>query len=223
MLENLYGKGRAGLTAIEIERVIVALDWYNQTYQEHPVRDRRSKIVDMATAFEVLFDLPQDSIKGAFRSCIQVLLGSSKELITWANVFYDVRSQVIHRGRTETLAYKHPEASVEHIDFLWSARRLFAWCIEVMLGGVRGLHAREIIEVLTPNEVHMTRIMKSYTVEKKLNTQILREVGKLRPVLHRIKREDVVKLGKILLNEYKDQYLDAENDTIETLNYIIST
>jgi len=53
--DNFFGRP-LGLTNLERERVLRAIDWYNQTFQRHPVIDERGKIIDMSVAFEVLLD-----------------------------------------------------------------------------------------------------------------------------------------------------------------------
>jgi len=53
--DNFFGRP-LGLTNLERERVPRAIDWYNQTFQRHPIIDERGKIIDMSVAFEVLLD-----------------------------------------------------------------------------------------------------------------------------------------------------------------------
>jgi hypothetical protein len=198
------------------------MDWYNQTYQEYPVRDERGKIVDMATAFEVLLDLPQENITGALRSGITALLGGSTELYNWATCFYKARSEVVHRGKARTLLYKHPQAATEHIGLLWPAQRIFVWCVETMMGEKRGLHAEEIVDLFTPNEVYLKRLKRAGNFEKIKENGLLVEVGQLKPSYPVGKREDIVWLGKLLLRAYQEHYITNKAQSPKTLDLILS-
>ena len=128
------------ITDDEKERILVSMDWYNQTFQEHPIRDRRGKIVDIATALEALLDSPRENITGALRSAVQALIGESRELSNGVARFNDMRSTIIHQGKADSILYKHPESVNEHLVLLISARMVFLWCIQTMMGEKRGSH-----------------------------------------------------------------------------------
>jgi hypothetical protein len=197
------------------------MEWYNQTFQRHPVRDRGGKIVDIATAFEVLLELPSEGIRGAFRVALEALLGGSKELSSWANQFYDIRSGVVHRGRTDSLLYKHPDATIRHLDFLWSAQRIYRWCIEIFMGEKRGLHSTEIEDLFTSNEVHLKRLKKAGSFNHIRAKGLLHEVSKLRPAHPVGKQQDIIWLGKLLLRAYKERYMTDGDQTLPTLDIIL--
>jgi len=210
-----------GLTNPEKEDVLIAMDWYSQSFQKSPVRDEPGKIVDMATAFEVLLDLPQESISGAFRSIVGTLLGRSPELRKWATDFYDTRSKIVHKGRAKTLFYKHPEATQEHAHFLWTSQLLFRRCVEAMLKRQGEFHAREITDLLTSNEVHLRRLRKAGNFDAIRRKELLKEIEKLRAIPPAGKREDIIWLGKLLLQAYKERYV-TDGKTLPTLDLILN-
>lgn len=221
LLSNFYSNTINGLTISEKEDTLIAMDWYNQTFQKSPVRDERGKIVDMATAFEVLLDLPGEGISGAFRSTVETLLGRSPELHKWATAFYDARSKIVHKGRAKTLFYKHPEATEEHVHLVWTSQLIFRRCVEAMLKRQSGFDAREITDLLTPNEVHLRRLREAGNFEEIQSEGLLKEIGKLRAIPPAGKREDIIGLGKLLLQAYKERYL-ADKQALPTVALILN-
>ena len=216
---SYYGEP-LGLTEHERDRFLISIEWYNQTFQKHPVRDERGKIVDIATAFEVLLDLPQENISGSFRACLESLLGSSPELNKWAKSFYDTRSQVVHRGKAKTLLYKHPEAATEHISLLASSRRIFTWCIYTILGDIRGSYYDDIINLFTSNEVYLKRLKRAGDFQKIEQNGLLEQISKLRPSYPVGHKKDITWLGKLLLRTYKSRF-PKKSEMLKTLEPIL--
>lgn len=218
---SYYGEP-LGLTEHERERFETSIEWYNQTFQKHPIRDDRGKIVDIATAFEVLLDLPQENVSSSFRACIEALLGSSPELRKWATSFYDARSQIVHRGKAKTLLFRHPEAVTEHISLLASSRKIFTWCIYTMLGDIRGFYQDDIVSLFISNEVYLSRLRKAGNFENIKKLGLLEDIVNLSTYHPGGQRKDILWLGKVLLKAYKSHY-PKQADTFKTLDLILST
>jgi hypothetical protein len=80
-----------------IERIFMAIEWYNYANGEEETPDR--KLLSLAVAFETLLELPSNEKTDRLADGIALLLGRTARLKDWANQFYAARSQVAHEGR----------------------------------------------------------------------------------------------------------------------------
>ncbi len=216
-----YGQGMIG----EREETILAIEWYNQSFLKYTLRGVAGRLVDVATAFETLLQLPKHNKTAEFRKRIREYLGAEEDslLDKWACKFYsDVRSETVHKGKPLSYWFQHPQAQTPHLSFLWSARRVFRECISAKTGLPRHIDNDRLIEALTPNEVHPSKLKAAGSFEKILEYNLLREVEKLRQIYPLGRREDIIWLGKELLRGYKAQY-KLNQQYLPTLQVILDT
>lgn len=207
-------------------QVLLALEWYNQSFQKYSIRNIAGHLVDIAIAFETLLQLPQQGKTAAFKKQIKEYLGLQNEplLDDWAGNFYkNVRSATVHSGKPEVLLFTHPEAQRPHLSFLWSAQRIFCECVAVKIGLPRHIPNDRLIEELTPNEVHLDNLRKAGSLENIRKDGLLTEIYKLRQIYPAGKRENIIWLGKELLRAYKEQFMPNEKQPLPTLDLILDT
>lgn len=135
------------------QEVLLALKWYNQSFLGYSIRELAGRSVDIATAFETLFQLPRRNKAKEFKKrtgeCLKLQDGSV--LDKWASDFYDqVRSETVHRGEPTSLLFKHPEAQLGHLSFLWSAQRIFRECVAAEIGLPRHIPNERLLTNLLP-------------------------------------------------------------------------
>lgn len=206
-------------------RVLLAIEWYNQSFQKYSIRNIAARLVDVATAFETLFQLPISDKKKEFtkRICRSLCLEGNSLMEQWAMDFYGhVRSETLHSGKPLFFSFKHPDAQLGHLSFLWSAQRIFRECLSSETGLPRHIPNDRLLEELTPNEVHITTLRKAGSFGKILEGGLLGEIEKLRQIYPAGKRKDIIWLGKELLRAYKAKFLANEEQSLPTLDLILS-
>lgn len=211
---QLYGDYLNGKLEDEI---LLAMEWYNLSFQKYSMRSIPGHLVDIATAFETLFQLPRHNKTREFKKRIRESLGMAEGSILdeWSTSFYsDVRSTTIHTGKPSVYQFKHPSAQTPHLSFLWSAQRIFRECMAVKLGIGRNILNEHLVEELTPNEVILKRLRTIGSFGKIKNTGALWEVWKLRQIYPVGERDDIVWLGKILLGEMARQLATKNLSTL---------
>lgn len=204
--------------------VLLALEWYNQSFQKYSIRNIAGHLMDIAIAFETLLQLPQHGKTVAFKKQIKEDLGLQNEPLmdVWAGNFYkNVRSATVHSGKPEVLLFRHPEAQRPHLSFLWSAQRIFRECVAVKTGLSRNIPNHRLIDELTSNEVHLNNLRKAGSIENIRKGGLLTEIYKLRQIYPAGKREDIIWLGKELLTAYKEQFMPNEEQPLPTLDLIL--
>lgn len=202
---------------------LLAMEWYNQSFQKYSIRNTAGHLVDIAIAFETLLQLPRVGKTTAFKKQIKEYLDLQNEPLMddWASNFYqNVRSETVHSGKPEFFLFRHPEAQRPHLSFLWSAQRIFRECVAVKTGLPRNIPNNRLIEELTPNEVHLNKLKKAGSFENIRRCRLLTEIYKLRQVYPTGKREYIIWLGKELLRAYKEQFM-TEEQSLPTLDLIL--
>jgi hypothetical protein len=208
----------------EEAQVLLAMEWYNQSFQKHSIRSIAGHLVDVATAFETLFQLPKVGKAEAFKKQIRQHLGlpEGSPMDDWAARFYkDVRSETVHSGKPLSLLFRHAKAQLPHLSFLWSAQRIFRECVAAKTGLPRHITNDRLIAELTPNEVHLSKLRQAGSFDNIRKSGLLEEVEKLRPVYPPGKREDIIWLGKELLGAYKRQFIQKGEQALPTLDLIL--
>jgi len=191
----------------EREDVLLAMDWYSQSFLKYSISNTARRLVDISIAFETLFQLQKNNITMTKAVTETLGVAANSPVADWAGSFYGrVRSATSHSGKPATLVYQHAEAQVPHLSFLWSAQRIFRECLAAKIGLPRNISSERLVEELTPNEIHLRRLKEAGSFEKIVENNLLSELEKLRPIYPVGKREDIVWLGKELLNGYKQLY-----------------
>jgi len=203
------------------DEVVLAIDWYNQSFLRYTISNIARRLVDVSIAFETLFQLHKNNI--TLKKAVTQTLGATgnSPIKDWAGAFYGrVRSATVHFGKPASLAYQHRNAETPHLSFLWSSQRIFRECISAKTGLPRHIDNDKLTEELIPNEVHLSKLKKAGSLEKILKGSLLEEVEKLRQIYPVGKREDIIWLGKELLRYYKEQY-KPNQQSLPTLQLIL--
>jgi len=114
--QRFYGQR----TPDQEDRVVLAIDWYNQSFLRYSISNIARRLVDVSIAFETLFQLQQNKI--TLREAITQTLGATRgsPIEHWAGAFYGrVRSATTHFGKPASLLYQHSNAETPHLSFLW--------------------------------------------------------------------------------------------------------
>ena len=207
------------------DETLLAIQWYNQSFEKYSIRHISSKLVDIATAFETLFGLwPSNTKTKDFISHISKTFGLQDNPLVkeWAKEFYvNVRSRTIHAGKPDTLAFKHPQAQKEHIGYLGLSRRIFRECLAEKMGLARYITSEKLIDELTPNEIYIKLLREAGSFKNIQKKGLLKLVQKLRQVYPTGNREDIIWIGKELLQGYKEKYVKKGDAIIQLLEDII--
>lgn len=206
------------LDSVSEAKTLLAMEWYNLSFSKYTFRGVSGQLVDIATAFETLLQLPKYKKTEAFIKSIRNLLEIDGISIVddWAKSFYgDVRSETVHTGKPLTYAFKHPQAQTPHLSFLWSAQRIFRECLASKVGLERQVPNNYLIEDLSSNEVILAELstVKSYEELKEMRHQIW-ELRQRYPVG---KSEDIIKLGNLLLDEMAKQISLSQLQTLKNI------
>jgi len=203
--------------------ILLAIEWYNQSFQKYSIRNIFGYLVDVSIAFETLFQLQKNKI--TLREAITQTLGAEEgsEIEHWAGTFYgQVRSATTHSGKPASLLYQHTDAQTPHLSFLQSSQRIFRECISAKTGLPRHTDLDRLTEQLIPNEIHLNKLKEAGSFQKILEDNLLGEVEKLRPIYPAGRREDIIWLGKELLRGYKEQYKPNQH-SLPTLQLILDS
>lgn len=85
-------------------RVLTAINWYNRSLLVDI--DDDIALVNLAIAFESLLGLEQgNKVTERFKETVNVLLGGFPRLDSWLTQFYHARSEIIHEGKSQRLAF----------------------------------------------------------------------------------------------------------------------
>jgi hypothetical protein len=182
--------------------VILAMEWYNLSFSKYAFRGIAGQLVDIATAFETLFQLPRYKKTAGFVKRIRESLNIEQDSVLddWAKSFYSgVRSETVHSGKPLSYIFKHPDAQAPHLNFLWSAQRIFRECLAAKAGLGRKIDNHHLIEELTPNEVVLKELRALGSYENIKSKSL--EIWKLRQLYPVGDREDIIWLGNTLLSE----------------------
>lgn len=219
--QRFYGQE----TVSEGDETILAIEWNNQSFLKYTLRSIAGRLIDVATAFETLFQLPKHNKTAEFRKRIREYLRAQEGSIldNWAaDFYYKARSETVHKGKPLSYLFRHPEAQVPHLSFLWSSQRIFRECISAKAGLPRHIDNDRLTEELIPNEVHLSKLKEAGSFQKILENNLLGELGKLRGIYPAGRREDIIWLGKELLRGYKEQY-KPNQQSLPTLQLILDS
>jgi hypothetical protein len=136
------------LQSLEVERLFRSLHWVQFAFSNVPGYLDASRHVAMATAFEILLDLPEKGKAREFSERVNNLISpnnlptSTRQLLFfgqlkpvtenvvgwWCREFYDLRSRIVHGDEIRTSDY-----SMNGIQHLKLALYLFCDCVQGLL------------------------------------------------------------------------------------------
>ncbi len=197
-------------------RLLLAMYWYGRTFTTNPQEDDRTKIVHLATAFEVLLRIGIDRGKRtSLQGELQKLLGDEPLLDEWAGQFYDTRSDIVHRGWTADLLFRHPQATRAHASLVQSGQRILRVATEAEVrrraGGdlareLPGLFYRRYVQTdLEPNEARLVRLRATRKLRGRAGRDFLNLVGELRLTDISGSLDDLAAVGRRLLTHFVER------------------
>lgn len=102
-----------------------SLYWFNLAHADTEDVTEYTRFTMTSAAFEALLDTPRHGVTEYFKRSVQLLLGKSAELESWAEAFYRARSNVVHGNELPDLMYgKH-----KHQSLLVLADIIFTQCV----------------------------------------------------------------------------------------------
>lgn len=167
------------------DHIFKALEWVKHSFINAEEAPYESRPVLMATAFEVLFDLPDFKKSDEFANRLEALLrvsglpvikkpnsfGKDKENTMygwWARDFYDLRSKVVHGSNVAAQDFGNHN-NVEHLKI---AVKIMNFCLH------RLLEDRGYLVYKEPS-VELKGVLKDFNYDKYATERDLREVEDL--------------------------------------------
>lgn len=148
-------------------RIFTALKWYNHANESQAGADR--ELLNLAVAFEALFNLPDNAKSDRLADSISLILGRPERIQDWATQFYAARSRVAHEGAARELYYrpaaKQKSGGNERFGSLMlSGRTIFQLCMATLLTGMAFSDEAQLSEKLVSNADRYTRICARLSV-----------------------------------------------------------
>jgi len=145
------------------KRVFTALYWYNFANEQMAGPDRT--LLNLATAFEALLQLPEDAKSERLVDAISLLLGRTTRVDSWARQFYRARSAVAHEGSARDLHFHHSDLGGKpgKLDgraapLMFYGRQIFQLCVATILTGSALARRADLQEKLITNGERLTAI-----------------------------------------------------------------
>ncbi len=169
-------------------RIFTALKWYNHANESQAGADRA--LLNLAVAFEALFNLPDNAKSDRLADSISLILGRAERIQDWATQFYAARSRVAHEGAARELYYrpaaKQKSADAERFGSLMlSGRTIFQLCIATLLVGMALSDEAQLSEKLISNAERYTRI---YALLRDAESDPAQGLATITPVVEQIGR-----------------------------------
>ncbi|MHB8279341.1 MAG: hypothetical protein ACYDIA_17055 [Candidatus Humimicrobiaceae bacterium] len=92
------------LYVFENVKLLQSLKWYNKSISWNSPSEEQ--LINLSIAFESLLELDEEKINKSFINSILMILGYNERLKYWAQQFYDARSDIIHKGKTNKLFFE---------------------------------------------------------------------------------------------------------------------
>ncbi|MBM4435840.1 MAG: hypothetical protein FJ029_01110 [Actinobacteria bacterium] len=199
-------------------RILLAMYWYGRSFSVNPQEDDRTKVVHLATAFEVLLGIGiHEGKTRSLQAALQQRVGDDPLLAAWAEQFYDARSEIVHRGWTADLLFQRPQATRAHAPLIRSGQRIFRLAAEAELrqtvGGALAHTAAEsfyrtyVQPDLEPNEARLVRLANAGVLRGEAARAFMNLVGELRLTDASGTIDQVVAVGRRLLGYFAETCL----------------
>ncbi|HUT55465.1 MAG TPA: hypothetical protein VM658_18895 [bacterium] len=134
-----------------MERIFRCLEWFRYAHADNDEVSPLSKIVMMATAFEIALDVPEkernkqkfiaEYIERLIYCCdlskSERCLGKTNVVHTnvgwWARDFYTLRNGIVHGDKVEEINIQYDETNINWMDHLIMADLMLYYCIKKLL------------------------------------------------------------------------------------------
>lgn len=142
-------------------RAFTALRWYNHANESAAGPDRA--LLNLAVAFEALFNLPENAKSERLADAISLILGRTDRILEWATQFYAARSRVAHEGTAGEIYYRpagRQRSTTEERfgSLMLSGRAIFQSCMSTLLFGMATAEAARLGEKLVSNAERFTKL-----------------------------------------------------------------
>ena len=188
------------------KRILTALQWYNRSLSFDIEED--VALVNLAIAFECLLNLEHGyRLTARFKESVKTLLGDPPRLTSWLNQFYEARSQIVHKGKTNFLKYiptddqklKPSDNHTHYRSLLSVSRQIFQLCLSTLIHG----------SLMTENN-NLSSMF--YT-----NQERFEEICKILRKSNRAPEEDLIAISPYI-NEINDfLYIEEHDIKIDTI------
>jgi hypothetical protein len=163
------------------ERILRAIGWFNKA--NGMSADHEHRLLHLAVAFETLLELPENErITERLIDSVSLLLGRVPRLDSWVRQFYEVRSEIVHKGKATSIRFalgdtkkdkKEKEGSL-YRPILSYGYLIFQLCVTTLLVGAEmaekaHLKQQFIGNVERFNELCTLLSDKSLTASQKLS------------------------------------------------------
>ncbi len=212
----------------EDRKILRSMEWFNRSFSHNAIGlDLSEAIINVHTAFESLLR-PEDEergVKSQIKTAILNLLGHSEEIGRWFDNFWSLRNAIVHGDiNLPSFLYVHPKSKSRrgHRHHLYVARNIFIKCLDVILKIRESLPAFGLEEELISNEIRIGRAIKILEKRKRkdLNKLFKEDAFKIISDLRNDdasgNKQDVKKLGELLLKLVKENYKKSKNDSFTT-------
>jgi hypothetical protein len=151
------------------ERILTAITWYNRANALS--NDEASSILDLAVGFETLLALPNDAKTNRFIDAVSLLLGRVSRLDTWAEQFYEVRSEVAHEGKTLRFRFMPTPKNRSGVSTLYQSlltygRQIFQLSVGTLLLGDYLARRAGLPDIMVTNQERFESICKTLDDER---------------------------------------------------------
>ncbi len=210
----------------EKKRLIRAFEWFNKSYKSEPEIDDYERFINLAIAFETLFNSPEQGIQASLTTGITTLLGETDEMVHWIKEFYGVRSGIVHGREQPSIAYKGKNSNEFHLNHIVFARKVFTKCIKAIFSAREQVYTEDLHKELISNERRIREILqglnKYKTIEKMYEAGIFSNIESLSQRDATGKSSDVRGIAKQLL-PYIRKTLEKNKDTnmVALLDYLV--
>jgi len=148
-------------------RILTALEWYNRSIGAD-IEDAVA-LVHLAIAFECLLNLEQgEKVTARFKEAITLLLGGLPRLDSWLTQFYDARSEIVHKGRSNNLlfiAMDEPKKNTsdrtpKYRSLVSVGRQIFQLCLSTVTYGASIADDLNLPSMLFTNQQRLEEICR---------------------------------------------------------------
>jgi hypothetical protein len=173
-------------------RAFTALRWYNHANESSAGTDRA--LLNLAVAFEALFNLPGNAKSERLADSISLLLGRTGRIQDWATQFYAARSRIAHEGAAGELYYRPAARQKSSSDerfgsLMLSGRTIFQLCMSTLLFGMALSEEAHLGEKLVSNSERFARLC---SVLSECADDPARALATIDPIVREIERHRFV-------------------------------
>lgn len=211
------------------ERIFTALEWHNRSTAQDI--DETEALLDLAIAFESLLNLENnDKLTDRFRETVMILLGFVPRLDSWLEQFYNARSAIAHKGKTQHSKfyaidwdkkriadiYKGKDANrqpaLPYRSLTVYGRRIFRLCLNAILSGAAIAEEDRLSSLFVHNQERLERICRqlgqtAVAPEKRI-LDVQQDVDELHeywwPSEGQVQSETLIAAGKLAIQAYLD-------------------